>query len=378
MRFKSILALTLLSALVSVSFLSAAYSESSPSSSLAFKSPSTQTREGNAESHYQLALKYQNNGRTPQDRKKAFELYKKAADQGHVKAQNNLGVCYESGDGVEANVEKAIFWYQKASENGFEPSYKNLGNLYYNKKDYPNALLWLTKAADSGDVNAQTILGNMYKLGQGVQIDKDKAAEYYQRAAEQGAAEAEFNLGIIYQENSDYKSAFHWYQKASNQNIPEADLNLARLYYRGLGVEKDFLRAGRLYKKAADGGLAQSQKFLSEIEEECIQPYAPTGEQVEACLISAGAGSTDAYKLLTAYYFFGQGVEKDPIEALAWGLLTPSDLPPGEKDEVAVRAFAVTAKLTLTLSKEDIEAATAKANKYRKEYMQENISNGEE
>ena len=55
---------------------------------------------GDADSQYYAALMYENGVGASADRSKAFEWYKKAAEQGHVKAQCNLGNCYEKGIGV--------------------------------------------------------------------------------------------------------------------------------------------------------------------------------------------------------------------------------------------------------------------------------------
>src|SRR6266487_3017708 len=50
-------------------------------------------------------------------RVKAFELYKKAADNGHLKAQVELGYCYDMGIGIDINKVKAFELYKKAGDN---------------------------------------------------------------------------------------------------------------------------------------------------------------------------------------------------------------------------------------------------------------------
>ncbi|RIA90468.1 hypothetical protein C1645_823300 [Glomus cerebriforme] len=62
---------------------------------------------------------------------KAFEFYKKSADQGFINAQCKLGQgnvkritsLYEQGKGTEKYIENAIYWYKKA-ENGYKESEK--------------------------------------------------------------------------------------------------------------------------------------------------------------------------------------------------------------------------------------------------------------
>ena len=52
--------------------------------------------------------------------------------------------------------------------------------------------------AEKGDAKAQTLLGIFYQLGAGVPKDDAEAVKWYRKAADQGYATAQFNLGVIY------------------------------------------------------------------------------------------------------------------------------------------------------------------------------------
>ena len=56
-------------------------------------------------------------------------------------------------------------------------------------QSYEKAAKWYQKAADQGVAKAQYNLGNCYRLGQGVAQSYEKAAKWYQKAADQGDAE---------------------------------------------------------------------------------------------------------------------------------------------------------------------------------------------
>ncbi|HDR2334007.1 TPA: SAM-dependent methyltransferase, partial [Enterobacter kobei] len=56
------------------------------------------------------------------------------------------------------------------------------------------------KAAEQGDAGAQCNLGLMYANGQGVVQDDQQAAAWFRKAAEQGYADAQCNLGVMYAE----------------------------------------------------------------------------------------------------------------------------------------------------------------------------------
>ena len=58
----------------------------------------------------------------------------------------------------------------------------------------------------------------MYDNGQGVRQDYKKAIEWWEKAAKQGYANAQFNLGAVYGNGEgvrqDYKKAKEWFGKA--------------------------------------------------------------------------------------------------------------------------------------------------------------------
>jgi TPR repeat protein len=74
---------------------------------------------------------------------------------------------------------------------------------------------WWRKAASQGDAGAQYNLGVMYAKGDGVPQDDATAVTYYRKAADQGHATAENDLGIMYAKGrgvpQDYVLAHMWF-----------------------------------------------------------------------------------------------------------------------------------------------------------------------
>ena len=64
-----------------------------------------------------------------QDKKKAFALFQKAAEQELAQAQYNLGMMYANGDGVKQNKTKAVQWFEKAAEQGLTEAQKVLNDI---------------------------------------------------------------------------------------------------------------------------------------------------------------------------------------------------------------------------------------------------------
>ena len=84
--------------------------------------------------------------------------------------------------------------------------------------DYQTAFkLWLP-LAEQGEANAQYNLGLMYDKGQGVKQDDVEAVKWYRQAAEQGYAKAQYNLGVMYYQGEgvrqDKGQAKEWFGKA--------------------------------------------------------------------------------------------------------------------------------------------------------------------
>ncbi len=87
--------------------------------------------------------------------------------------------------------------------------------------------------------------------------------------AEGGDAEAQFNLGVAYDNGEgvreDHKEAVKWYRKAADQGFADAQYYLGKMYYRGTGVLKDYKEMMKWYRKAADQGFEPAQIELGEI-----------------------------------------------------------------------------------------------------------------
>jgi uncharacterized protein len=68
----------------------------------------------------------------------------------------------------------------------------------------------------------------MYKNGNGVVQDYAEAVKWYRLAAEQGYADAQYNLGLMYDYGNgvvqDYAEAVKWYRLAAEQG--NARLNI--------------------------------------------------------------------------------------------------------------------------------------------------------
>jgi TPR repeat protein len=135
-------------------------------------------------------------------------------------------------------------------------------------KDIKLAFTWFSKSANQGYAEAQVYMGLMYSSDESVPVSVDlkQAFAWYYKAAIQGHSGAQNNLGLMYDNGKsvleDDKLAVQWYAKAANQGHAEAQSNLGRMYLGGKGVLQDHSLGFAWNYKAANQGHAGSQVYL--------------------------------------------------------------------------------------------------------------------
>ena len=120
---------------------------------------------GDAESQYQIGLKYIYGTDVPKDPAAASEWFSRSADQGYLPAKRELGILLASGEA---------------------------GTV-----DLPRAIGYLSEAADQLDPSALYHLGLMYEIGTGVEKDLQKAVRFLAYAAEMGFPGADIDAERI-------------------------------------------------------------------------------------------------------------------------------------------------------------------------------------
>jgi uncharacterized protein len=88
----------------------------------------------------------------------------------------------------------------------------------YDRADYRSALNVWMPAAEAGDAEAQVNVGEIFERGQGGQPNYEAAKIWYEKAAAQGNTRAQFNLGTLYEQGfgvpKDAVAALNWYRRA--------------------------------------------------------------------------------------------------------------------------------------------------------------------
>ena len=130
----------------------------------------------------------------------------------------------------------------------------------------------LRKKAEAGDANAQFNLGWMYENGDGVQKDSTEAAKWFLKSAEQGNAAAQNNIGMMYAHGDgvlkDTTEGAKWLRKSAEQGIAGAQARLGLSYATGDGVLQDIVQAHAWLNNASANGNEGARKILGLVEKE--------------------------------------------------------------------------------------------------------------
>ena len=96
----------------------------------------------------------------------------------------------------------------------------------YEKGDYETALREFRALAEQGNAEAQNNLGVMYRKGLVISKDYETAVKWYRLAAEQGNAVGQYNLGLMYKHGAgvpkDDKTAMKWFKLSAEQGDSRA------------------------------------------------------------------------------------------------------------------------------------------------------------
>lgn len=142
--------------------------------------------------------------------------------------------------------------------------------------DYDRAVAQWRPLAESGDADAQFNMGQAYKLGRGVKADMRTAMDWYRKAAAQGHARAEDNLGLLMFRDGDRAGALPYLQQSAARGEPRAQYIVGTALFNGDLLSKDWVRAYALMTQASASGLAQATASLKQMDK-----YIPEDQRLQ-------------------------------------------------------------------------------------------------
>jgi len=155
--------------------------------------------------------------------------------------------------------------------------------------DYAKAVAIWQPLAQSGDPDAQFNMGQACKLGRGVKTDPSAAIDWYGKAARQGHARAEDNLGLLMFQQGDRAGALPYLQRAAERGEPRAQYIVGTALFNGDLTAKNWVRAYALMTRASESGLAQATASLRQMDK-----YIPQDQRDQAIVMARSIGQQNS------------------------------------------------------------------------------------
>jgi len=178
---------------------------------------------------------------------------------------------------------------------------------------------WFEKAAEQGNAYAQKMLGDLYEQGRGVPKNLKLSADWREKSANRGNTEAQLMLGKMYLNGEgvtqDMDKAEGWLNRASVAGNSEAQFLLGKLYH----AQKNPKMAGDWLARSASQGYEGAIKFLHFMEGIGFQTVESLHQRPAGLHKLAADGDSEAqYQLAIRYESGAYGEKQDYEQALHW------------------------------------------------------------
>lgn len=187
--------------------------------------------------------------------------------------------------------------------------------------EYSNDLMEaLHHLADDNNAYVQNVLGICYFSGINVQIDEQRAMEYFADAAQQSYAPAERNLAIMYENMAppDLSGAVSLYERAAKEDDKYALNNLAVCYLMGKGIKKDVKQAIKYFTRAVKMGDDFAMLNLADCYAVGNGVHRNERKAFELYKQAADKGNADGIKSLADCYYNGKGINQNLETAMEY------------------------------------------------------------
>ena len=168
--------------------------------------------------------------------------------------------------------------------------------------------------AKQGNSHAQFDVGSLYKNGRGVSPDRDKAIEWYSKAAAQDNQKAVTRLKLLQANEERFKKEL---ASAANGN-KESQYKIGNMYTEGIGTNIDLAKAAETYELSAHQGYAKAEYKLGLVHYEGTGVKTNKKTAYKWFKQAAEKGNPAAQYYLGKMYASGKGVKRNYAMSLEW------------------------------------------------------------
>jgi uncharacterized protein len=302
---------------------------------------------GDAEAQYLLGIAYNAGEGVAADPERTGYWLRRSATRGFSRAQFAYGQrLYWGWGGGEINKAEGFDWWLVAAENGNASAMLEIGKAYlYGRegapgKDLAKAEEYFNQALSLGATEAETDLGRLYtakaeeaqKTGdaEALQRANETRLAYFQQGAQKGSSGSMSWLARMYRYGDyvelDLQKAIEWYTKSVSAGDIDAALELAKLYRDESAAEfgeAQYEEAAKYFRIAIDLGSTIAGFELADLIRNGKIEVTPDTkrEAIQLYEQAAADGSLRAAARLSDIYFKGDLAAKDLKKAEEYGLM---------------------------------------------------------
>ena len=222
---------------------------------------------GNGAAQLKLALLHIRGEAPNSDQSKGVRWLRSAADQKLPEALYQLSICYENGTGVAADQIEALNCLKMAADAGHAVAKEKLASSLSQcastaamTDGSTDAIRWLLESAQKGNCEAQLNLAFCYKNGDRVAADPGEAERWFTEAAKNRFGSSSFDRS-----DARYGQMVEYFHGLAHRGHKEAQYWLGICYQDGLGIAADEIKAAQWYIKAWDRQHALAESALQAI-----------------------------------------------------------------------------------------------------------------
>ena len=203
------------------------------------------------------------------------------------------------------NIDELKTAAEEAEQGNGQALHKLIFTNLFTSRDDQEAEKWIQLAVKQGRAD---VLYSLVMISIGFKRE-EVAAKLTRLAAELGHADAQNDMGVAYTDGDtwgltkDPHEAHEWFRKAAEQGCADGQFNLGNDYYYGRGVAKDLSEAKWWWGKAANQGHESARTNLNAVARE--ERASSSSSSKDGCCYIATAvyGSYDAPEVLCLRQF---------------------------------------------------------------------------
>lgn len=141
-----------------------------------------------------------------------------------------------------------------------------MGQICLNEFNSSECEKYFRLGSTLGDADCSYKMGNLYRNGDYVEMDPDRAIQYYELSERQGRKDALVSAGEVCLDKYDDKKALEYFTTAyESVQDPVAAFYIGRMYYYGTGVEESDSKAFPYLKFASDHDVKDANAILGSL-----------------------------------------------------------------------------------------------------------------